>query len=263
MRVATARDESFRRRLVAHHAAIWPATGNKYSGSPSMAALAATLATGLSIHQTTHVSFLNREAAKWRLSLRDANTTPPNLIEPQGQCSALFDAVILAIPAPQAAALLAAVAHPFATPLGHVHLAPCWALMLGFADAPAGPDILKPTDGPLSWIARENSRPGAVPYPVAYTGHASAAWSTQHLEQPAETIIATLSAAFAQATGITAPATYAHAHRWRYALADKPLGEASLWDPQSGLGVCGDWCLAGKLEAAYLSGRSLGIKLTT
>ncbi|HQT39848.1 MAG TPA: FAD-dependent oxidoreductase [Acidocella sp.] len=260
---ATARDDTFRNLLVAHNAAIWPATGDKYSGTPNMAALAASLAAGLTIHQTTHVSFLNRESATWRLSLRDANSTPPSLIEPNGELSAPFDTVILAIPAPQAAALLGATSHPFAQALAKVHLAPCWALLLGFADAPAGPDILKPTQGPLRWIARENSRPGAAPTPVTYTAHASAAWSTAHLEQPADTIITALSAAFAQATGITAPAAYARAHRWRYALADTPLGQDSLWDPQLSLGVCGDWCLAGKLEAAYLSGRSLGIKLTT
>ncbi|OYV39822.1 MAG: hypothetical protein B7Z81_02835 [Acidocella sp. 20-61-6] len=260
---ASARDETFRSLLTAHNAAVWPATGDKYSGAPSMAALAAALAEGLTIHQATHVSFLNRQSSQWRLSLRDANNTPPSLIEPNGVLSPPFDAVILAIPAPQAAALLGATAHPFANALANVHLAPCWALLLGFADAPVGPDILKPTDGPLRWIARENSRPGAAPNPVTYTAHASAPWSTEHLEMPADSVITALSNAFTQATGITTPATYARAHRWRYALADIPLGQDSLWDPQLRLGVCGDWCLAGKLEAAYLSGRSLGIKLTT
>ncbi|MDR3520061.1 MAG: FAD-dependent oxidoreductase [Acidocella sp.] len=259
---ASAHDAGFRAALIANHAEIWPATGDKFSGKPSIALLAASLAAGLNIKLGTHVSFLARQDAGWRLYLHNAAITPPSLVEPHGELSPAFDAVILAIPAPQAAALLAAIDHPFAVKLAKVHLAPCWALMLGFAGAAPGPDIVKPTSGPLSWIARENSRPGAAPTPVSYTTHASAAWSAAHLEHPADEVIATLSAAFVQATRITAPATFASVHRWRYALADAPLGEDCLWDPQQQLGLCGDWCLAGKLEAAYLSGRSLGIRLT-
>ncbi|MDE8348083.1 MAG: FAD-dependent oxidoreductase [Acidocella sp.] len=260
---ASAHDAGFRAALIANQAKIWPATGNKFSGTPSMASLAASFASGLNVQLNTHVSFMAKQDAGWRLSLHDASTTPPGLVDPQGELSAAFDALILAIPAPQATALLAAINHPFAGELAKVHLAPCWALMLGFAGATPGPDIVKPPTGPLSWIARENTRPGAGPQPVSYTAHASAAWSAAHLERPADDIIATLSTAFAQATGISAPATLARAHRWRYALADAPLSQDHLWDPHQQLGLCGDWCLAGKLEAAYLSGRSLGIRLTT
>ena len=44
-------------------------------------------------------------------------------------------------------------------------------------------------------------------------------------------------------------------------LAETPLGEPYIWDATSRLGVCGDWCLAGRLEAAWLSGQALGIRL--
>jgi hypothetical protein len=37
----------------------------------------------------------------------------------------------------------------------------------------------------------------------------------------------------------------------------RPAGVEALFDPASGLGVCGDWCLGGKVEAAFLSGRAL------
>ncbi|MFW5681305.1 MAG: FAD-dependent oxidoreductase, partial [Pseudomonadota bacterium] len=47
--------------------------------------------------------------------------------------------------------------------------------------------------------------------------------------------------------------TYATAHRWRYALAAEPVGEPCLYD-RSGLVACGDWCLGGRIEAAFLSG---------
>jgi predicted NAD/FAD-dependent oxidoreductase len=55
------------------------------------------------------------------------------------------------------------------------------------------------------------------------------------------------------------PHTPAHAaaHRWRYALVQNPLGEPCLWDQKTNLGLCGDWCIAPRLEAAFLSGRAL------
>jgi predicted NAD/FAD-dependent oxidoreductase len=44
------------------------------------------------------------------------------------------------------------------------------------------------------------------------------------------------------------------AHRWRYALTEKPLGEPCLWDEGLQLAVCGDWCLGARVESAFLSG---------
>ena len=57
--------------------------------------------------------------------------------------------------------------------------------------------------------------------------------------------------------GLHGAPAYAAVQRWRYALADAPLGVAALWDADAGLGVCGDWCLGARVEAAYDSGRIL------
>ena len=49
-------------------------------------------------------------------------------------------------------------------------------------------------------------------------------------------------------------------HRWRY--ADCQAGElGSAWDPQRGIGLCGDWLHGGKVEGAWLSGRHLARQL--
>jgi predicted NAD/FAD-dependent oxidoreductase len=263
---ATARDAAFHATLLANGAAIWPAAGaHKLAGVPDMASLARNMAApfGESLHAATHVSYLNRAAGGWHLSLRDAAATDPALVEPGGPTSGPFDAVILAIPAPQAANLLAAISHPFAPHAAATVIAPCWALMLGFPDPINGPATLKPDESPISWLACENTRPGADPAPTAYTIHAGPAWSRAHLEDPADAVIAALREAFTRATGITATPCYTRTHRWRYALAETPLGQPYLLDSAQKIGVCGDWCLAGKLEAAYLSGQALGIKLTT
>jgi predicted NAD/FAD-dependent oxidoreductase len=239
----TARDAGFAALMAAHGAAVWAAAGpERMVGVPDMASLAEALAAPLAPLVSTHIKTITFEHGGWTL------TAPEH--EP-----ARFDALMLAIPPLQAAALLPPD-HPFQPAFARAHLAPCWTVMLDFGDV-AGPDTLRPAAGPLSWIAREASRPGAAPS-GAYTLQASAAWSEAHLEDPAEAVIAALTAAFAQATGITAPPRSAQAHRWRYALADAPLGQAYLWDASQKLGACGDWCLAPRLEAAYLSATQLG-----
>jgi renalase len=248
----TARDAGFAALTATHGAASWAAAGpERFVGTPDMASLAEALATPLAPRTSTHIRSLTHQPGAWTLTMDNA-------------APARFSTLILAIPAPQAAALLPAD-HAFQTPLATVHLAPSWTVMLDMSDTEggdtagrdaAGPDTQRLDHGPLSWIAREASRPGARPS-GGYTLQASAGWSQTHLEATPDEVIATLTAAFATATGITAAPRSAHAHRWRYALADAPLGEPYLWDATARLGVCGDWCLAPRLEAAYLSATAL------
>jgi predicted NAD/FAD-dependent oxidoreductase len=241
----TARDAGFAAEVKAF-SAPWPLAGDgRFAGVPDMAAIASGFSNGLDVRQSAHLRRWVRGADGWRLHFDDAVAGP-------------FSAVILAIPAPQAAALLNEISHPFAAALKAVRLAPCWAVMLGFDAAMNGPETERREDGPLSWLARENSRPGAAAGPAAYMLHAGAQWSEAHLEDRPEDVIAALTAA----APFKASPVFARAHRWRYALAQTPLGQEFLWDEPQGLGICGDWCLGGRLEAAYLSGRALGIRLT-
>ena len=44
------------------------------------------------------------------------------------------------------------------------------------------------------------------------------------------------------------------AHRWGLALPRVAKPSGALWDDELRLGVCGDWCVAPRIEGAYLSG---------
>lgn len=242
----SARDPAFA-AAVAPFSAAWPLAGaDRYAGVPDMAAIALGLAAGLDVRSGAHVRGVSREAGGWRLHF-------------DGLAEGPFDRLILAIPAPQAAVMLDGIGHPFEAELDAVHMAPCWAVLLGF-DGAADENLAKasgPPDAAVSWMVRENARPGAADSPVSYTLHASAVWSTAHLEDSAEAVVAAMTAQ----CELAGHASYAAAHRWRYALADKPLDAPFLWDAAQNIGLCGDWCLGGRLEAAYLSGRALGIRL--
>ena len=260
---ATARDPEFVAAMQAMHAAgdaaPWPAAGDGcWAGLPGMSAMARHLERrGVGqVRTRRHAAFLHRSAEGWTVRHRDAGETAPGLVSDEGgECDGPFDRVAVALPAPQAAALLQP--HRFAAEAAGAVMAPCWGMMLAFPGATHGPDVLRPSTGPLGWVSRDSSRPGRAAAPECWIAHATADWSRAHLEQPAGAVLADLQAAFVAATGIDAPPSHAAVHRWRYARAETPLGKPALWDAATALGVCGDWCLGARVEAAFMSGRAL------
>jgi predicted NAD/FAD-dependent oxidoreductase len=181
-----------------------------------------------------------------------------------------FDAVVLAIPGPQAELLLKSNSR-FASLAGKVAkstVAPCWTLMLAFPQAvqpgltTLGPqwNAARSTHHRIAWLARESSKPGRGAV-ERWTVQASAAWSQEHLQDDPARVTAKLIKAFSEVTGIRAEPAHAHAHRWLYAKTEKPLGVSHLWDNKLGIGVCGDWCLGHRVEDAFVSGLELALKI--
>lgn len=264
---ATARDPAFLALLSEWQrdgvAAPWPAaTGDgerHWVGVPSMTALPRALAdTDIALRR--HVSFLHREAGGWMLRHTDAALAVPGSVDDQGgELAGPFDCVALALPSPQATALLRAIGHDFAEAAAGATYAPCWSVLAAFADQVPGPDVLRAAGDALGWAARESSRPGApvIPGRDAWTLHATGDWSRAHLEDEPASVIAALLAAFAARTGATGAPLSVAAHRWRYAKVERALGQPCLWDAARGIGACGDWCLGGRVEAAFMSGQAL------
>lgn len=221
----------------------------RYVGVPRMNSMLHEAARHLEVRFGTQVTVLMREAEGWRP------------IEFSGTDLGLFQAVVVALPAPQAVELLSALP-ALAGPAAAVTMAPCWSVMLSFAQPLAAAfDGAFVADSPLAWAARNNSKPGRPPA-EAWVLQATGEWSVRHLETAGEQVIATLLAAFGEALGERKLAPLARtAHRWRYAAPVAPLGESCLYSAGDGIGVCGDWCLEGRVEAAWLSGRALAARL--
>lgn len=181
-----------------------------------------------------------------------------------------FDQMVLAIPHPQAHDLLLAsgLAPALRQRLTAVSVAPCWVLMLAFPNAmqpglgTLGPhwNAARSTHHRISWLARENSKPGRNPV-ERWTVQASPAWSSKHLDDPEERVAAKLLKGFAEITGIRATPSHAQAHRWRFAQTQTPLGESHLFDAALGIGLCGDWCLGHRVEDAFISGLELALRV--
>ncbi|MDO9405690.1 MAG: FAD-dependent oxidoreductase [Polaromonas sp.] len=181
-----------------------------------------------------------------------------------------FDSVVLAIPSPQARALLLSsqLGKSLMPQLAKVSIAPCWTLMLAFPQAqqPTLPHIgpqwnaARSTHHRVAWVARESSKPGREAV-ERWTVQASPDWSQRHLEDDHERVKAKLLKAFTEVTGIRAEPPFAEVHRWRYAQTTQPLGQTHLWDAKSRIGACGDWCIGHRVEDGFVSGLEMALAI--
>jgi predicted NAD/FAD-dependent oxidoreductase len=185
-----------------------------------------------------------------------------NLLDADGRSHGPFSQVVIAIPAPQATTLLAA-APKLASVVAGVKMEPTWAVALAFdtpLDTPLEGCFVQ--DSPIDWLARNRSKPGRDDKMDTWILHATSAWSRQHLDMPKEQVIDHLHGAFAELINCAMPApAFTLAHRWLYARPAGGREVGALSDPDLGLYVCGDWCLSGRVEGAWLSGQEAARRL--
>lgn len=216
----------------------------RFVGTPKMTAPARLLAKNLHVQHQTTIKALQRQQQGWQLHSAE-----------HGLLDEIFDAVVIAVPAPQATPLLQPFSAHFSILPTAVTMVGCWAMMLEFSHPTEIPfDAAFVNDGPLRWIARDSSKPGRG-VTETWLLHASGEWSEAHIEDSPEAVAATLLPAFYKLGGAE-PQSWS-AHRWRYAHTEKPLTAGYLWQEALALGLCGDWLNGDKVEGAWWSGQKL------
>jgi hypothetical protein len=218
---------------------------NRYVAQPAMRQLAVYLADGLAVRFGTRVANLAPELEGWRPVMSDGDS-------PQR-----FDAVVLATPPDQARALLPAGCELEQT-LRDVGMQACWALMAVF-DQPLGLpfDGIFFNAGPLSWAARNASKPGRGAQEI-WMLHAARGWPDAREDGDAKSVGTRMLDAFFTYTGRSPVAPrHTESHCWPAAAARHPLDQGCLWEPALRIGICGDWCI----EGAFLSGTAIAGRL--
>ena len=181
---------------------------------------------------------------------------------------------ILTAPAPQTARLLHSL-HGQASQLAQsAHYHPCWTVMLGYqqphsAMLPNGLECSAQPATDIAALSLEQSRPEAEQSHTAITIQANERFSTEHLEEKPDKIIAMLKSQTEKILQHTLPvADYQSAHRWRFAKVMQPVPPESprlfsLMSGRSHFALAGDWipCPASRspatgqrAEEAFLSG---------
>ncbi|ROM57480.1 FAD-dependent oxidoreductase [Pseudomonas poae] len=227
-----------------------PDEQTRWVGTPRMSAITRALLDDLPVEFGCRITEVFQGERHW------------NLLDADGGSHGPFSNVVIATPAPQATALLAA-APKLASAAAGVKMDPTWAIALAFdqpLDTPMEGCFVQ--DSPLDWLARNRSKPGRDTALDTWVLHATSAWSRAHLDLSKEAVIEHLHGAFAELLHSTMPApSFSMAHRWLYARPSSSHEFGVLADADLGLYVCGDWCLSGRVEGAWLSGQEAARRL--
>jgi len=217
-------------------------------GVPGMSGIVKPLAAGLDVKRGLKVLKCEWRDGEWYLKTESGDELGP------------FAVLLLAVPAPQAVELTRDFTSALDVEilLRNVRMAPCWAAMVAYADRlDVHADVLTDQEGMLAWAARDVGKPGRLSTQDCWVLHASSEWTREHIDDPPATVAEALVAEFGKRMGFEARAKYHAAHLWRYARVEQPLGAPCVWDAKLRFGLCGDWCLDARAEAAWSSGTSL------
>lgn len=217
----------------------------RYVGTPGMNEIIRHLASDLPVHWGQRVTGFRGAPGQWTVLFED------------GAESGTYERIVIAVPCEQAVDLLRGHAPLLAEHAGSVASAPCWAVLLAY-DTPleAGFDGARISGAPLSWIARNSSKPGRGTG-EAWVLHASPDWSRENIDEQKEEVAAKLIRNFRAMSGAPEP-VFSAAHRWLYAMVETSIQAQNFgWDEATQIGTCGDWCIAPRVEAAWQSGALL------
>ena len=226
----------------------WHNDSPHFVANPGMNALAKFLSKDLHISLNSQISHLEYDQ-KWCL------------ITVNNEKFTGFDWVIVTAPAEQAARILP-TDFEHSNAIKKIKMQACFSLMLGFDEPLTLPfDAARIHNADISWLSVNSSKPyRGTPYSLLI--HSTNQWAEQHIDNNNDDMQTHLH----QATSRILKLPLDHAkhkaiHAWRYANIGKQTSPAFYLDQPRQLIACGDWCIQGRVEAAFTSATLAADKL--
>lgn len=214
--------------------AVW------HVGKPGMSGVVKPLLKDINVVSRTRVTAIIKDETK-------------ALLNADGASLGQFDHVIVTAPTPQAYDLLSPV-DPVFQSLASVRYAPNWTFMSVFEGTDIVPDFARGTPADIiGWQAVAFRAAGNLGIVV----QAGAEWSRDHLELEKDDAGARILAALQNRHPSLGEPLHVDAHRWRYALVERPLGTPFLGSRCNTFFASGDGMLGGRAESAFESARAL------
>lgn len=227
----------------------------RYIANPGMNALGKYLAKNLLLHCNQTIDQLIPSMNGWQLSSKES-----------GLINKLFDFLVIAIPAPQAAQLTKILPNEIQSIFNSVHMDGCWTVMANLDKKSSLPFDAGFINGEIiSWVCRNQSKPhrnliGNDNHGETWTIHASPRWSQENIElEASEASLKILECA--NKLGLDCSHTEISTHRWRYASGSANPSPEYIFIPAQNLGFCGDWLNGGRVEGAWLSAYKLAAQI--
>ncbi|MEN9589820.1 MAG: hypothetical protein RLZZ481_1606 [Pseudomonadota bacterium] len=221
----------------------------RHVGTPAMNTPAKQLAKGLALHASQTIDGLSQKDGQW--FLHSAET---------GAIAKGFDALILAIPGPQALALAQHLDPDIQTIASQSNMKGCWTLMARFEHQPkVSFEAAFVNQEIISWVARNSSKPLRTGQ-ESWTIQANPLWSQEFIELSKEDVTERMLAC-AKKLGLDCAEAEISVHRWRYASGATAAAMGFYTNPALQLSLCGDWLNGGRVEGAWLSGYHLANKI--
>ncbi|MBE9221782.1 NAD(P)-binding protein [Cyanobacterium stanieri LEGE 03274] len=198
---------------------------------------------------------------KTRIVSLSKNQNSWTLIDEKNHSYGDYDTVVITAPPSQTADLLPDDC-VFKQEISHIEMLPCFSLMLIPQEKVNLPFEGVQFDHPiLGWVSSNDTKPsrgdgGAIVIQSNFT------YATEHLEDDRDKISQDLLTQTQAVFDLKFSSFhYQSLHLWRYALPKKSRQQGYYYDEDMGLGVCGDWCLSGKVEGAFLSASAIALKI--
>ena len=214
-----------------------------YVAAPRMNMLAKELAKDLDVSIKVEIAEIAQTGDGWLLH------------DKEGGVHGSFDWVISSAPCHQAANLIPAEFTGYAQ-IADAKMDGNYTLMLGLKDKWAhGWQAAEVKNSPIGWIALNSGKPNRETEPSLVV-QSTNDWAEAHIED-VEGAKAAMIEALHGLVDVLPDYEVLGFHRWRYASAAERSGASHLIDPALKLGVCGDWLIKGRVEAAFTSGHDL------
>lgn len=249
----------------------------RYVAPTGMSAIAKFLATGLDIWLNRRVQAISpTDGNSWHLTLEPVTSDAPDVQTPK---EITAKAVVVAIPAPQALALLEPLTQTclptkFIESLRSVEFNPCLSVMAGYPlERQQDVESLHPvwraitfiSDSELAWIGLDSSKRPDTQTPI-FVLHSSAEFAQSYLDtadlNPAAHQMLSRAAKYLM-PWLETPDWF-QIHRWRYAFPSRPLNQDCLKAATPlPLVCCGDWCGGNLIESAMNSGLAAAAQINS
>ena len=226
----------------------WSDSRVHYVGTPKMSSLADRLSTGLDCTFDVEVAKAEKKNGRWVL------------YDSRGENLGDYDWIVLTAPAAQTHNLLPNEVD-FKAKVGLIKMSGCYSLMLGYQNAidlPFDAAVVKGTN--ISWISVNSSKPKRKGFSILI--HSTNSWAAQNMDTDLSEVQDKLCDYTSDILRFNVEtADYLETKRWRFANSARQTNQPFFLDKKNKVASCGDWCIKGRIEAAFLSAKKLSDQL--